>query len=1256
MIKYCPMCGFKVVQQGDFCVKCGLNLSEYQQKLNRLSSKNFSKSTEPTESINYSKYFEYLGTLSTHKSTANDLFFRGRFASLSGYEGEAIRYYIEAIKLGHTGAMYEMSVMYSVGSGVEKNSEKSLQWLEKAATLGNLEAKLRWEDEVVSKQDLQNYIKFLHEFAESDDITLMSLVRNTSGESAIMELAERYIKGDGVPVNLDSAMKYYKKLLYFSPENFIAIERIANIYHDYLNIPKAMSYYIRNADSGLSRFSECSYLKNRESNLQHNREDDGFAFRLDSSVLYFPERILDFVDLNVKLIPQIAHVISEFDDFYKKQGAIDNIVNKIFEYVLSLLKNITDVCIDTLIKEGNYTITADKLIFDSPLDFCTSINPIPTSKNYESPAECWKNCVMKIKNSYNEIVNNAQLQRDYREQRKENRARWHGSGYDMASAFGANMQAGMMNAAEGAAHSIFNFFGNLATDAEESSNKDALYRDISTYHIYYEGLMTTIYFLRNRILAACGFTDIVENESTAQNILKNLDLNKLSDSDINKILKDALIANPFEFEIYKIYLERYGDKNCEIRNIAVFFQIDEQIENMKKSIFIERLEKYEDRFKKVRPKTWEFTFRLAVLNMLDEEIPSYDELKKDYDLIVAEALKLQINLYGKDSISVIASFYRMFLKSFENEMATINDKKRIPAFKYLNHEFPDETFTVPEGVETIGSFAFAKSNLKNIKLPTTLKKIEAGAFFSCPLQVLEIPEGVEQINIFITSYGTRILLPSTVKTIIGERLTFEAVIICAKADYHPQFFFDYDKAKYAREYFRGDNFFEYADIFNLEKAKKFFDSDHHKVTILNQAVSGGAFNNGVYATDPPNKFFGDTPFKVDSMSYGGVEVLCYRAFANSYLASFENAPSLKIIRDEAFLNCQYLKTIKLPLGLKEIGSRAFKGCKNLEYIIIPSSVEYIGKDILQDCPATIYCGKETLIENYCKKNNLPMKDYGSLKLQEGKEILLKAQTKQEVILAYDCFVESAEMGNIIGAYEAGKSALICGNGINAEKYFLQAAESQNKEAMLELYKIYRDGVNLESIFSVQPDATKSEKWLKLSGYDTADNLLKEEVEKISINNYLQTLKFINKLYPQYKDIPCLYFDEHGEKAKTKIKSAIEKYAQEARQESVIFVFDDTIFGGAEDGMLVTNKNIYVHTAFSDNRWRIAWDNVLNIKAVTKFFINNQIQIDFDAQILTFGLGQIGSDSNLNKLIEMLRKIREVRNNESMQKLQDSSHR
>ena len=58
---------------------------------------------------------------------------------------------------------------------------------------------------------------------------------------------------------------------------------------------------------------------------------------------------------------------------------------------------------------------------------------------------------------------------------------------------------------------------------------------------------------------------------------------------------------------------------------------------------------------------------------------------------------------------------------------------------------------------------------------------------------------------------------------------------------------------------------------------------------------------------------------------------------------------VKVIGEEAFINCIFLKKIVIPNSVKRIGNGAFRGCKSLKNIDIPQSVTTIKKGAFYGC-------------------------------------------------------------------------------------------------------------------------------------------------------------------------------------------------------------------------------------------------------------------------------------------------------------------
>ena len=64
--------------------------------------------------------------------------------------------------------------------------------------------------------------------------------------------------------------------------------------------------------------------------------------------------------------------------------------------------------------------------------------------------------------------------------------------------------------------------------------------------------------------------------------------------------------------------------------------------------------------------------------------------------------------------------------------------------------FTCEEYSIPEGVEVLEcDFFFKNAKLRKITLPGTLRKMEANAFIHCPLENLELPEGLTEVPEFM---------------------------------------------------------------------------------------------------------------------------------------------------------------------------------------------------------------------------------------------------------------------------------------------------------------------------------------------------------------------------------------------------------------------------------------------------------------------------------------------------------------------------
>ena len=134
------------------------------------------------------------------------------------------------------------------------------------------------------------------------------------------------------------------------------------------------------------------------------------------------------------------------------------------------------------------------------------------------------------------------------------------------------------------------------------------------------------------------------------------------------------------------------------------------------------------------------------------------------------------------------------------------------------------------------------------------------------------------------------------------------------------------------------------------------------------------------------------------------------------------------------------------------------------------------------------------------------------------------------------------------------------------------------------------------------------------------------------NNKFELKEYIRLLTEQYGTLSKVYFKDSCSNSLSKIKAARKTYAKEAVNENAIFVFDDTTFGAADDGFLVTNKNIYVHNM--DEEPFVISHGEIDSFSIKKTFLDRKILINNSLKINLSGYSQ----AEANKMIALLKEI------------------
>lgn len=120
---------------------------------------------------------------------------------------------------------------------------------------------------------------------------------------------------------------------------------------------------------------------------------------------------------------------------------------------------------------------------------------------------------------------------------------------------------------------------------------------------------------------------------------------------------------------------------------------------------------------------------------------------------------------------------------------------------------------------------------------------------------------------------------------------------------------------------------------------------------------------------------------------------------------------------------------------------------------------------------------------------------------------------------------------------------------------------------------------------------------------------------------LQTTRFCDFLYEAArKVISDKVYVRPGIPAK-KLQSAINAYGEGVAPEEVIVLVDDTLFGSAKDGILVTDKNLYIKI-FTESLCTYEWEHVKSIKIDKRIIYVNGIASGKLVQITEKDIGNL----------------------------------
>lgn len=257
--------------------------------------------------------------------------------------------------------------------------------------------------------------------------------------------------------------------------------------------------------------------------------------------------------------------VNSFMSYYDKYNDCDDILrNADVDFQKSIAIIIEDLR-ETLINLGQYDWDYE------------------TIYAYAAKAGCIKEFANRLDAIAEQVISindDVELQKEYRQQRKDNRGRWHGGtfGGNAITAVSHQMDITAMNMASGAAHSLVNAAGNFLTELQAEADLKALFDDENIELLLVEGVYLSAKSMLFVFIKLIGngydWGTINNNDSSqAQRLVNNLKSNVINDEKVPDICREVIALDPYNTEIYEYMFLKFGDDG-RLSILADYFNID----------------------------------------------------------------------------------------------------------------------------------------------------------------------------------------------------------------------------------------------------------------------------------------------------------------------------------------------------------------------------------------------------------------------------------------------------------------------------------------------------------------------------------------------------------------------------------------------------------------------------------------------------------------------------------------------------------
>lgn len=232
---------------------------------------------------------------------------------------------------------------------------------------------------------------------------------------------------------------------------------------------------------------------------------------------------------------------------------------------------------------------------------------------------------------------------------------------------------------------------------------------------------------------------------------------------------------------------------------------------------------------------------------------------------------------------------------------------------------------IPDSIVSIGQYAFAYRNIKDIIIPSNIKKIYRYAFSHCTaLNDIELESGLEVIQDYAFEYCenlTSLTIPNSVTEIQSE-----AFLSCKRLGTINISSSVNNISSNAFKHCSG------ISSINVDQENKVYDSRNNCNAIISS-------KNNVMILGCSNTIIPDDVKRIGDNAFDSCKEI----------TNIEIPQNIRSIGECAFAYCENLEEIKIPDEVTSIGSGAFEGCGKLVYIKLPANLTEISNSCFSEC-------------------------------------------------------------------------------------------------------------------------------------------------------------------------------------------------------------------------------------------------------------------------------------------------------------------